>query len=164
MKTIVILGMHRSATSLVAMGLHRACVSMGDELLGAGLGNELGHFEDKGMIRLNDKLLRLAGGSWDNPPNEHAIFEVGYQHKDEIETAVKYRSMRDLWGWKDPRTVLTIRCFQPFLKNPIYVSCFRDPKEVAKSLHKRDNMPIEKGIKLANEYNRRLLKFLSEQT
>ena len=164
LKTIVVLGMHRSATSLIAMGLYRSGVFMGQKMLGPGRGNELGHFEDVELLFLNEKILKLSGGSWDNPPDEHKIYEVGLDLEDEIKTAVEQRSMRKLWGWKDPRTVLTIRCFQRFLTNPIYVSLFRDPHEVAVSLNKRDGMPIDQGKKLAKEYNKRLLKFLSEQT
>lgn len=163
MKTIVVLGMHRSATSLIGMGMYKSGVFMGKELLGPGKGNEYGHFEDIGLLRLNDKILKAAGGSWDNPPRELEIYEAGYEIRDQIKEAIKKREC-DLWGWKDPRTILTIRCYQPYLKNPIYVSCFRDPTEVAESLNKRDAMPIEKGLSLAHEYNRRLIKFLSEQT
>ena len=163
MKTIVVLGMHRSATSLLARGLYKSGVFMGHSLLGKTECNPWGHFEDIKLINLNDKILDAAGGSWDNPPNELDIYEAGYEIRDEIKAAVKKRE-RKLWGWKDPRTTLTIRCYQPFLKNPIYMSCVRDPKEVAESLKRRDNMPIDAGIELAKEYNKRMLKFLSEQT
>ena len=54
-KTFVVLGMHRSATSLSAMGLSRCNVHIGDNLLGADANsNPYGHFEDRDFIRMND--------------------------------------------------------------------------------------------------------------
>jgi hypothetical protein len=159
MKTLIVLGMHRSATSLVAKGLCEAGVCMGQNLLGPGPGNPHGHFEDVQLIKLNDKILSLAGGSWKAPPDEHDIISVGIQLEEEIKNIIKSHEA-SLWGWKDPRTTLTIRCYEPFLTNPIYISCFREPEEVAKSLYARDKMPINEGVALANTYNRRLLDFL----
>jgi hypothetical protein len=163
MKTIVVLGMHRSATSLVAMGLFQAGVNIGTQLLGPGKGNKHGHFEDIGILQLNDRILSAAGGSWDNPPTEEDIVLAGRNIESEIYAAVQTRQ-RPLWGWKDPRTTLTIRCYMPFLENPIFVPCFRDPMDVARSLNKRDGMSIESGYKLTKIYNERLIKFLSERS
>lgn len=163
MKTVIVLGMHRSATSLVAKGLFQAGVFMGPELLGPGRGNEHGHFEDVGLLHLNDRILKIAGGSWDRPPDEENIVLAGQQIESEIYAAVKTRQ-RQLWGWKDPRTTLTIRCYMPFLTNPIFVPCFRDPMDVARSLNSRDGMSIEAGYKLARIYNERLIKFLTERS
>jgi hypothetical protein len=161
MKTIIVLGMHRSATSLIAKGLHEAGVNMGVEMLGPGPGNEQGHYEDMGMLALNDKILEMAGGSWDNPPPEKDIQAAGKKLRLEIMMALAMRQCKnELWGWKDPRTTLTIRCFTPWLTSPIFVPCFRSVLDVALSLHRRDGMESEKAIKLANEYNSRLLKFL----
>lgn len=157
--------MHRSATSLVAKGLYEARVHLGDRLLGAHASNPHGHYEDIEFIRLNDRLLHEAGGSWDNPPPEKEICRVGYKHRKGIQHFIELKQYdHELWGWKDPRTVLTIRCFEPFLTAPHYVSVFRSPEEVAASLQRRDGWTIEQGLKLAKEYNRRLVKFLHEQT
>ena len=161
MKTFVVLGMHRSATSLVAKGLHDNDVSVGDNLLGATACNPYGHWEDKAFIRMNDRILQAAGGSWRNPPSEIDIVNVGYDIKDDIKALVGHRR-EDLWGWKDPRTTLTIRCYLPHLVNPHFVCVFRDVREVALSLQRRDKMPFEEGKRLAHEYNRRLLGFLRE--
>lgn len=159
-KVFIILGMHRSATSFVSEGLKKMGVNIGKELLPAGKGNEKGHFENKDFIKLNDKILKKAGGSWDNPPKEKEIIKVGKKLKDEIKATVN-RNKSELWGWKDPRTTLTIKCYLSFIEHPFFITCWRDPMEVAKSLNCRDNMPIEKGLKLADEYNKRLLKFLT---
>jgi len=67
------------------------------------------------------------------------------------------------WGWKDPRTTLTIEAYLPYLIKPHFYACFRDPKDVAKSLEIRNNFPISKGIELAKIYNKRLFEFLKNQ-
>lgn len=163
MKTIVVLGMHRSCTSLIAKGLHETDCFMGANLLGAGNGNENGHYEDEKFIKLNDLILENAGGSWDNPPPEEDIINVGRKDSDSIRKFVRMFERYPVWGWKDPRTTLTIRCFEPHLKNPVYVPCFRNPVEAALSLCKRDGTSYKKNVALVYEYNKRLLNFLTSR-
>ena len=45
-KVLVILGMHRSGTSLVANWLHDCGLHVGDRLLEGTFANEKGYFED----------------------------------------------------------------------------------------------------------------------
>ena len=160
-KVFVILGMHRSATSLVAGGLKKMDINMGKKLLGADKSNPFGHFEDKAFMELNTRILKQAGGSWDNPPPEVNIIKVGRKLSGEIR---ELTNKQGLWGWKDPKTTLTIKCYLPHLENPHFICCFREPLEIAKSLQRREGWPIGKGIKLTKEYNNRLLQFLRERT
>lgn len=165
LKTIVILGMHRSATSLIAKSLHIAGCSMGDDLLGPSASNPWGHWEDKDFLHLNDRILGAAGGSWDKPPPESEILKIGGLFDGEISKKVQAKNdsaKAYVWGWKDPRTTLTIRLFHRYLTNPVYVSCVRDPLEVGKSLEGRGDMGREAGRVLAREYNSRMLKFLHD--
>lgn len=165
MKTIIVLGMHRSCTSLVAKGLHKSgdCF-MGRHLLGALHGNKEGHFEDLAFITMNDLILKTAGGAWDDPPDERRIIHAGVALKSEIELLIRTSEKAPVWGWKDPRTTLTIRCYMPYLDNPVFVSCFRKPGDAALSLTQRDGTDFKRNLMLANEYNRRLIKFLAEQS
>jgi len=156
--TIIALGMHRSFTSLTAKGLTLAGVHMGRRLLGPGRGNEHGHFEDVEFIRLNDRILRLAGGAWNDPPTYERIIGAGQILATDIEQLVRRAEVPPLWGWKDPRTTLTVECYLPHVKNPVLVPNFRSPADVAQSLLRRDGMPVDLGTRLAAEYNRRLLR------
>ncbi len=165
MKTFVVLGMHRSATSLVAKGLVKAGVHMGDELLGEHPSNPWGHYEDADFIRMNDQLLSAAGGTWDRPPIEENIAALENVWGARIKDFVEGKLREPFWGWKDPRTVLTIRLYLPYLVNPHFVACFRNPQDVAKSLAKRDReMTRKMALVLARIYNDRLLRFLSDWT
>jgi len=162
MKTFIVLGMHRSATSLTAKALHEQDnVAMGDELLGAGKGNEQGHFEDLDFLQMNMRLLQDAGGDWFNPPKEEKILSVSKMWEDDMRRMV-HDHQKEHWGFKDPRTTLTIRAWMPYLDDPIFIAHVRNPQEVAESLNERDNIPISEGKRVGKEYNQRLLDFLSE--
>lgn len=166
MKTIVVLGMHRSATNLVAKGLNNE-IYMGDNLLKPRPCNPKGFFEERSFVKLNDRILAAAGGSWDRPPALESILaqrgRFDAEIKDIVTTSVRKAKNRgfEFWGWKDPRTVLTIELFLPYLPNPHFAVCYRNPKDVAKSLKARDpKMSLEFGIKLAKIYNERIREFL----
>ena len=57
---IVVAGMHRSGTSLVASVLSMLGVSLGSTLLGADRNNPKGYFEDTDFLRLNREMLAAA--------------------------------------------------------------------------------------------------------
>lgn len=167
MKTIVVLGMHRSATSLVARTLNSE-VHMGEKLLVGLKDNPKGHYENVHIIRLNDKILRQSGGSWHNPPPTDKILEIGEKYKDEMndiissEISIAEEKGLESWGFKDPRTALTIGAWLEHLPNPQFVVCYRNPSDIAKSLNKRNNFTIDKGLKLTTEYNNRINIFITE--
>ena len=172
MKTLIVLGMHRSITSLISKGMADNNVYIGDSLLPPNGGNPNGYWEDVDFVRMNNRLLNLAGGSWKEPPSEDSInfLEMGYG--EEIKKLIKKKERRvkslfpkernQLWGWKDPRTTLTIRLYLPYLTNPHFILCFRDPIEVARSLNKTEKVSLEDGVNLWREYNRRLIRFISD--
>ncbi|MBD3230821.1 MAG: hypothetical protein GF329_21770 [Candidatus Lokiarchaeota archaeon] len=159
-KTIVILGMHRSGTSMVAGILARLGINMGNEISGKGLANPMGYYEDQKFKKLNDEILMLSGGSWDNPPDEESIFQQQKLINKEIQNLLNNK--KGIWGWKDPRTSLTIELYLPYLKKVFFLICHRSSPAVAKSLKKRNNMSIEEGIKLREIYERRIEIFFSK--
>lgn len=156
--TFIILGMHRSATSTIARGLHRAGIDMAPGKC---------HAEDLRFMKLNDRILRAAGGSWDDPPTVDDLNEVKVAFQGEIKELINERELEsggNSWGWKDPRTCLTIHLFKPFVNNPIYIPIFRDPVLISESLRNRDPhkfADLHCGIKLAMEYQNRVLEFLT---
>jgi hypothetical protein len=168
-KTFVVLGMHSSATSLVAEVLSRK-ISMGYSLRM--------HYEDSLFINLNNHILEAAGGTWQDPPSEKEILAHRHDMAGSIRNAVnkakqvarlsrKEGSPKDrtalCWGWKTPSTVLTIPIIHPHLENPHYIAMFRDPHEVAVSLVRRGGkFKDDEAVELAKEYNRRIFKFLQE--
>lgn len=165
MKTMVVLGMHRSATSLVAKALDTQ-IYMGSDLMPANRGNPEGYYECLRVVALNDKILRAAGGSWHNPPPREKIQAQARQFDAEIAKLVQshYKLSEQegqaISGFKDPRMVLTAWLWHKHLQQPHYVSVWRNSSDIAESLLKRDRMPIKKGIELAEHYKQEARAFL----
>jgi hypothetical protein len=55
----------------------------------------------------------------------------------------------DVWGWKDPGTILRIEDVAADLRNPIFISVFRDPYAIALSEKKYNQRDIIAGLKVA---------------
>jgi len=150
--------MHRSGTSMVAGVLNILGIDMGKELLGKNWSNPWGHFENIKFLELNERILRKAGGSWNYPPKENQILAQVGMFSKEIKNLIQSNESK-FWGWKDPRTSLTIELFLPYLENPYFLVCHRDASAIARSLKRRNNMKLEKGLKLTQIYNQRIERF-----
>lgn len=163
-RCIIILGMHRSATSLMAKGLHEAGVNMGKHFIPPDSGNPHGYYEDLDFVNLNKTILSTASGNWMEPPDESKILALSQREsiKNHIKKLIDKKNESPLWGFKDPRTILTIKLFKPYLTKHFFFTCFRDPVDVARSLKIRNGFSMEFGISLAKEYNRRLFEFLKQ--
>jgi len=159
-KTVIVLGMHRSGTSMVAGVLKKLGVNMGKDTT-PDRRNPLGHFENKEFVNLNDQILKKAGGSWMNPPAKEKILQQKNYFLIKIESLIQ-KQKSGIWGWKDPRTCLTIEFYLPHLINPYFIVCHRDFFGIAKSLKKRDGMDIKDGKKLATIYNCQINEFFKE--
>lgn len=155
--TVVVLGMHRSGTSMVAGVLRELGVHMGDDLLPAYRSNPLGHFENRVFVELNDRILAACESSWDSPPLPQTIAATGEDFTGEIKKLVNRHNRRyRVWGWKDPRTVLTLPLYAPFLTNARIVVCRRRCEDAARSLTRRDGSELRKNQDLCRLYNDRL--------
>lgn len=165
MKTYIIFGMHRSGTSFLAHALKDQGVNIGKEILGPGVGNLGGYFENVDFLHFNDLLLTEAGGNWAIVPDEKKIVEVAERHKEKFRKLIA-ENKSEFWGFKDARTSLTIRAIMPYIleadDDPFLYVCFRMPEKVADSLFRRDKMPMEEGKKLAIQHNQRIIKFLED--
>lgn len=163
MKTIVILGMHRSGTSMVAGILQQLGANIGNELMEASIYNPFGHFENKQFVDINNKILAISGGDWLSPPPPENILQQNTHFSNEIVDLIN-RNKSDFWGWKDPRTTLTIDLFLPYLENPYFIVCYRNDIDIATSLHERDGLEIEKSLKLIELYNKRIDSFFKKHS
>jgi len=159
-KQIVLLGMHRSGTSMVAGVLEKLGINMGDKLGGKAVSNPLGHFEDASFVHLNEAILSKAGGNWSNPPSVRSILELENIFSDRISKLIKRKNKKELWGWKDPRTCLTMSLYEKHLTNFYIIVCSRDKKDICKSLKKRNGFSPEKSMKLILDYELRIDSFL----
>lgn len=155
--------MHRSGTSMTTGILSKLGVDVGKKLTPRSIANPTGYFEDKEFFELNKKILRAAGGSWKSPPDRDSILAQRNKFQNQIRHLVKKKES-ELWGWKDPRTNLTIELYAPFLKNPYFIVCHREPMAVTKSLKQRENMKVNDSISLIKIYEERINIFFEKFT
>jgi hypothetical protein len=129
-RCVVILGMHRSGSSLVARLFHEWGVFLGEKLMAADGINPDGYFENLEFVRMNERLLATRDASWSQP---EMVTEVSAEIRGEVEALVS-RSKKRLWGWKDNRTAFTFKIYEPNLENVLFVVCRRKKGSVVRSL------------------------------
>jgi hypothetical protein len=166
---IVVLGMHRSGTSFLVRALNLAGLWIGaaDTLSTvegrAMIGNPKGNYENRGSISINDVMLARSGGTWNRPPGT-VINDPEDQERIRHFCAALERSRPAgyvRWGWKDPRTVLTLDNWVQAIRRDIFiVGSFRHPSAVARSLLARDRLPLEWGYLLWAHYCAHLIGHL----
>lgn len=132
---VVVLGFHRSGTSMVAGCLHKLGVYMGDDLvLGEMPQNRKGYYEDRDFIDLNERVLSANKSDWFDPPEK---LNVGDGLREEAKSLIKKKD-REFWGWKDCRTCLTLPIYLKHLSNPRFVVCKREKGASVASLYHRE--------------------------
>jgi hypothetical protein len=136
---ICVLGMGRSGTSLTARALNLLGVDLGpsERMLEVNDWNPAGFWEQRPIMDLNDEILTRLGGSYELPPELpdgwHRDPGMSEFHERASALVAELFPSDRRWGFKDPRTVITL----PFWKDVVgamhYVICARDPFEVARS-------------------------------
>lgn len=167
---LIILGMHRSGTSLVAGLINRMGLSTGGPLLPPVKGdNELGYFERIDVYKQNDQLMRrqnilFSSGmyKYDNLKALQHIFSNPKQVFADGKRSLAFLNNQTNYPWllKDPRLCVTFRTWLPLLNFvPAILFTYRHPMDVAKSFLTRDeHWPIEKSLRLWYVYNRRAVE------
>lgn len=135
-RVIVITGMHRSGTSLVAGVMQRAGVNIGERLLDSAKGNLRGHFEDVEFLNLHDRILSRSGQSLLVQDRGSVSLPTSSECTEAVQL-ISQREGRRLWGWKDPRTALFLDFWAGLIPAAQYVFIYRHPVEVALSLLRR---------------------------
>ncbi|HEX4494654.1 MAG TPA: glycosyltransferase [Thermoanaerobaculia bacterium] len=142
---VVIAGMHRSGTSLVASYLSSLGIHMGDRLLPADFRNPHGYFEDADFVALHGRILSaatMAGEAghrdWGWTESEWLDRDVLTDYFGEARDLAEGRIRRGgIWGWKDPRTSLLLDFWDEVLgPQARYVLVYRFPWEVADSMQR----------------------------
>lgn len=134
---LVIAGMHRSGTSLVASLCQAGGLAIGGRLLGRYPGNEVGHFEDLDFVTWHESVLR-ANGFGTEGFLAAGIPGVPDGLRQEAERIVgDRRALGAPWGWKDPRTTLHLDFWAKLLPELRFLFVIRRPWEVVDSLYRR---------------------------
>jgi len=155
---ISILGMHRSGTSMVSRLLNLCGVDLGseDNLMGANPDdNAAGYWEHESVVAINDAILEQLGGLWDHVPSVKPGWskdEIFDPIRERITDVIRSFDYASVWGWKDPRTTITLELWRDMLPDLKLIVCIRHPMEVALSLSRANVktrvMPYDEGLKL----------------
>ena len=166
-RAIVVLGMHRSGTSAVARGVAALSVYLGDDFLDAQPENPTGYWEDRGIVELNERMLRALRLRWDDaaPIDRKALDGLRLWPLRRRATRYVTRTFAGhaLWGFKDPRTLRLLPLWRRVLSASrtadAYVVVIRHPLSVAASLFARQAMERESALQLWLAY---MVPFLGE--
>jgi len=160
---LVVTGMHRSGTSLLASLAAAGGVDLGTELMPASKGNRRGHFEDLELVRFHERCLERRGGGPLRPPAD-GVARFTPEETRAARELLANRAGKPSWGWKDPRTTLFLAAWEELLPAAFYLLVYRHPAEVALSLARRGldlevQLDAWTAIRAWTVYNRRLLEF-----
>jgi hypothetical protein len=166
---VCVTGMHRTGTSLVAGLLNRHGLWLGEEadMMPANPFNPDGYFENSRLVELDDAVLAAFGGSWDSPPDFPASWpeDERLAHiKDRARAQGERLDAHRPWGFKDPRAALTLPFWRAVWSDITVVITLRNPLETARSLLRRDGMPLERGMTLWTAHYLSLLRQTTPET
>lgn len=147
---IIVIGMHRSGTTLVARVL---------EQMGIFMGNQVDHnHEAVFFLQLNKWMFDQAHAYWDNPHPFLALLEhqdlcakISSQMTRFLKspgaasylgwpTYLRHRDVAALpaaWGWKDPRNTFTLPLWRTIFPDAKVIHVFRHGVDTAVSLFHR---------------------------
>jgi hypothetical protein len=157
---VILLGMHRSGTSLIARLLDDLGLFQGKEL-------QEDH-ESTWFLAMNEHLLRRVNATWDHPQPFSGLL----QHDSAVDLAakclrddlsgqpvagylgmpryLKYRSLAKFdvpWAWKDPRTIFTLPLWLRLFPAAKLVYIVRNGVDVAASLQARERKELARRLK-----------------
>jgi len=128
----VVLGMHKSGTTLVAQMLHQSGINMGWDLEESDIHYAQKKCESPAVNRINYDLLDCHGlESLSMPADRQPVITRPIEEKMKAFILRQQQNYAD-WGFKDPRTVLTYSVWEDLLPDDHkLILVFRHPVEVA---------------------------------
>jgi hypothetical protein len=137
---IIVLGMHRSGTSMLVKILSELGVYMGADLST--------NRESRAFQRINKRLLHDEGAHWANPNSFVSQLEDTSFIKTDVRKVLnllehEIKNYGDVqrkqrWGWKDPRNTLTLLVWLNIFPEATVIHMIRNGIQVALSLHRRE--------------------------
>ena len=151
---VLVLGMHRSGTSLCSHILSTLGVDMVDEI-GVNRGNDKGHWERWEIVEFHDRILRLFNRDYFGRFHDFALPVAWWaeprvaQIRKEMVAFLERRMGSSYFGFKDPRTVRLMPVWHQILNElklaPKRVLCLRNPAQIGRSLNAHDGLDRDIG-------------------
>lgn len=164
----IVLGMHRSGTSLTTKAIESCGVSLSDNLMSASPDNKKGYFEDSDIVLINEKLLRNNNSYWFSSSVSLKKDDYYYQVKDEAIELIKSKIKgKSSLVFKDPRFSLTLDfwsdIFSTLNLKVKYILSTRNITSTIDSLNKRDLFNREFSAYISSRHIYFCLSFLFEK-
>lgn len=158
---VIIIGMHRSGTSLVAGLLHILGVYVDPELsqqdnaeilsVPSSIARQNGYGEATSFRLLNEEIMAQSGANWDNVLPFMAVRDQLIYAQRSVEAIVRAshstlkqdylsslpENYSGHWGWKDPRNSLTLPYWLEVFPSAYLLHVTREVEGVVKSLMTR---------------------------
>jgi hypothetical protein len=152
---LIVIGMHRSGTSLLAKLLQRAGVRMGND--------RNAHHESDFFRELNKFLFRAGHADWDYPTPALLLLEVPELRRALVEQlrarcasrgtcaylgwgrflrSPRLEAQSGPWGWKDPRSTFTLPLWLEVFPGARVLNVYRNGVDVAESLVIRERARV----------------------
>jgi hypothetical protein len=166
---IIIIGMHRSGTTMVAKMLQQ---------LGLFIGNDLEeNAESQFFIDMNDWLFHQCGATWHTPQSVDWLFSDESLLKLSEEyirirlkglPSIQYLGWKNFlggmrlsdntgtpWGWKDPRTTYTLPLWMRLFPEARIIHIYRNGVPVSESLRVRSRKALRRSTAKHERYKKR---------
>jgi hypothetical protein len=148
---ILVLGVGRSGTSLLARVLNLLGARLPEQVLGPGHGNPLGHWEPMRLLEINEEVLRTLGRSWHDPrpiPSSWFRSKAAYTFQERISTEIaSCYGNAPLILIKEPRICRLAPLYLDALDvlgiEPLVILLIRHPAEAIQSIQERDGGDLE---------------------
>lgn len=171
---VLVLGMHRSGTSLATAILQDLGAKLSEDLVEPNEFNERGYFESASVMQIHDDILKVLGSSWRMPalttpfPDQWWRTDAVAPYRRHLRRLIERQTAQGgTWAVKDPRCSRLLPLwndlFDELAVQARYVLSYRAPSQVAASLHRRDGIARGLSDVLWLEHNADALRFSGER-
>ncbi|HEY9509657.1 MAG TPA: sulfotransferase [Verrucomicrobiae bacterium] len=144
---LIVIGMHRSGTSMLSELLHASGIFMG---------NDWGRNQESEFFQaINIRLMKQSGFDWATPgvPIDSKPIELSFRGLSGGYVKTRRHPLqlikllsKSQWGWKDPRNTFTLDAWLKTFPDAKVIHIYRNGMDVALSLFHR-NLKLGKGNK-----------------
>ncbi len=149
-RLILVLGCHRSGTSVVARSLECLGAALGPRASWSGPDNP-DFAEDMDVLAVNEMTLQLAELRWDSPRLDIPRFNMAVEY-EALVLLQRRLTRHPVFALKEPRMCRLLPFWKPLFSETncavSVVEVVRHPLAVAHSLKARNGIPIERGLAL----------------
>lgn len=141
-KLVLVLGMHRSGTSVTTGILNKMGLPLGSNLMPPSKDNPKGYYENMDFYHFNEMILRENDSIWHNVKNLKSTEFLNDTNKNILKSILKKYDTYEIFGVKDPRICVLLPLYEEVCNELgieiIYVRVDREKEGIIKSIQKRD--------------------------